>query len=521
MNVQSRRALNPAAVGLALLVCLIFARSVAGQASACTAERFALPAKGTEIAAAIVPKGAFVPPVSGGSSIAGLLPVPFASLSEFCRVSLTLRPTSDSDIKAEVWMPASGWNGKLLVVGNGGWGGVISYPALSTVLARGYATASTDAGHATSGGAFVLGHPEKYVDNAYRAVHETAAAAKSVVAAYYRRSPTRSYWNGCSTGGRQGLFEAQRFPEDFDGIVAGDPANPRTRLIAWQLTRVQATLANPATIIPPAAFPVIHEAVLKQCDGLDGLKDGLLSDPTRCHFDATVLACKAGASAACLTPEQVGAVEAVLKPLTDPRTGAEVFPSWEAGTELRWGAILDGQPSPLTLDFYRYAVFGDPNWNWRTFDASRDLAVAEDPARGLRDAVDPDISAFIQRGGKLLMYHGWADQLVPPRASVNYYSHVLSTLGGSTEARDGVRLFMLPGMGHCRGGEGPNVFDTITALEDWVERGKPPTRIVSRRFVGGTNDIERSRPICAYPEIAVYTGRGSIDDEAHFTCRVP
>ncbi len=366
------------------------------------------------------------------SRIGGAAVTPFASLPEFCRVAATLRPSPDSDIKIEVWMPASGWNGKFQAVGNGGWAGTISYPAMATVLARGYATASTDTGHASEGGAFVIGQPEKYVDFAYRAVHEMTVASKAIIAAHYGSSARFSYWNGCSTGGRQGLVEVQRFPDDYDGIIAGAAANPRTRLAAWQLTQVNAALKDPATMIPRDKLPVIHRAVVNACDALDGVTDGLISNPTACRFDPKVLACSSGAD--CLTDLQVETIRKLTTPKKDPRSGVEIFPSWEPGSELGWGTIIGGpEPIALTLDHYRYVVFADPKWDWRTFDLYRDLARAETLDNGTANATDPDLTRFARRGGKLLMYHGWSDQLVPPRASVNYYTSVMNKMGGAAK----------------------------------------------------------------------------------------
>ena len=233
-----------------------------------------------------VAAGAFTPPAGGrGPAGGGRAGGPFAALPAFCRVAATLTPTNDSDIKIEVWLPASGWNGKFQAVGNGGWAGAISYPAMAERLTRGYATSSTDTGHTGGSGRFALGHPEKFIDFAYRSEHEMTVKAKAIIDAFYGRAPQRSYWNGCSTGGRQGLTEAQRYPDDYDGIIAGAPANPRTHLNAWQLSIAQAMLKDPASFIPPAKYPMIHQAVVAACDALDGVKDGLIDDPPRCRFD--------------------------------------------------------------------------------------------------------------------------------------------------------------------------------------------------------------------------------------------
>jgi feruloyl esterase len=467
-----------------------------------------------------VAAGAFTPPAGGrgpaGGGRAGA--GPFATLPAFCRVAATMKPTSDSDIRIEVWLPSSGWNGKFQAVGNGGWAGTISYPAMATALKRGYATSSTDTGHVGATGSFALGHPEKFVDFAYRSEHEMTVKAKAIIDRYYGRAPQRSYWNGCSTGGRQGLAEAQRYPDDYDGIVAGASANPRTYLNSWQLSIAQAMLKNPASFIPPAKYPMIHQAVLAVCDALDGVKDGLITDPTRCRFDAKSLACHGEDTASCLTGAQVAAARTVMSPARNPRTGEEIFPGLEPGTELAWAGLVGGpEPVDLVLDQFRYVVFKDPTWDWRTFDLERDLAAANKVDAGTINAINPDLTRFAGHGGKLLMYHGWSDGLVAPRASVNYYTSVVKTMGGPAKTGEWVRLFMVPGMGHCGGGEGPNTFDAVAALEQWVEQGKAPDRIIASRPAGTAP--ERTRPLCPHPQVAAYVGTGSIDEAASFVCK--
>jgi feruloyl esterase len=477
----------------------------------------ALPHSAITMAQAVA-AGAFPQPAGGGAADGGAAAARlYPALPAFCRVAATLTPTSDSDIKIEVWLPASGWNGKLQAVGNGGWAGSISYAAMAAALARGYATSSTDTGHTGGRGSFALGHPEKFIDFAYRSEHEMTIAAKAIVDRYYGRAPQRSYWNGCSTGGRQGLAEAQRYPDDFDGIIAGASANPRTYLNAWQLSVAQAMLNDRASFIPPAKYPMIHQAVLNACDALDGVEDGLISDPTRCRFDPKSLECTGDDGPSCLTSAQVTAARTVMSPAKHARTGEEIFPGLEAGTELAWNFVGAPEPADLMLDHFRFIVFKDPNWNWRTFDLERDLAVANTVDSGTINAVNPDLSRFAGHGGKLLMYHGWSDGLVAPRASVNYYTSVVKKMGGAAKTAEWVRLFMVPGMGHCGGGEGPNTFDTVAALEQWVEQGKAPDRIVASRVTNGK--VERTRPLCPYPQVAVHTGSGSTNEAANFACR--
>jgi feruloyl esterase len=403
----------------------------------------------TVTTAEVVPPGGFKAPGGGGQNAAR-----FAALPSFCRVAATLKPSADSDIKMEVWMPASGWNGKFQAVGNGGWAGTISYPAMAQALARGYATTSTDTGHSTPGASFALGHPEKLIDYAYRSEHEMTVKAKTVVNAFYGTAPAKSYFNGCSTGGRQALIEATRFPEDFDGIIAGAAANPKTGLDTWRIAMGLALLKDPESRIMPEKYPAIHQAVMSACDALDGLKDGLIDDPTKCHFDPQVLTCKGAEGPGCLTPKQVQAARAIMGPARSPKTGAEIFPGFQPGNELMWGRMLGGtEPYETALDQFRYLVFNDPHWDWRTFDVDRDLARSEQTLKGLLTGIDPaSIRPFIDRGGKLLTYHGWSDQDIAPLASVNFYKGARQAIGDAKTGRS-LRLFMIPGMGHCGGAQ--------------------------------------------------------------------
>src|SRR5438105_7776390 len=287
------------------------------------------------------------------------------NLPAFCRVAATLKPSSDSDVKVEVWLPANGWNGKFQAVGNGGWAGAISYPAMADALRGGYATASTDTGHVGGRGTFALDHPEKLIDFSWRSEHEMTVTAKAVIQAFYGNAPRLSYWNGCSTGGRQGLKEAQKFPDDYDGIIAGAPAN-RTAISLWIAAAV---LKDPASYIPPAKYPVIHQAVLDACDLRDGVKDGLVEDPTRCKFDPKVLLCKNGDGPSCLTAPQVDAAKKIYASAVNPRTGQVLFPSLVPGSELNWGVQAAGpEPSANIFDHFKYVVFKNPAWDWRTFD---------------------------------------------------------------------------------------------------------------------------------------------------------
>jgi feruloyl esterase len=492
--------------------------TLASPASAATCESLrslSLP-NVTVTQAVVVGAGQFSPPGPGGAVVPAA-----AKLPGFCRVAATMTPTRDSDIKIEVWMPGQDWNGKFLGVGNGGWAGSINYPVMADALGRGYAVASTDTGHSGNAGdaSFALGHPEKLIDFGYRAVHEMTAAAKAFVRAFYDAAPSFSYWNGCSTGGKQGLTEAQRFPADYDGIIAGAPANNWTRLMTGLLWAGRATLSDPESRIPAEKFAVLNRASLHACDAQDGVADGVIENPRSCRFDPQVVKCKEGDGADCLTAAQVDAAKKIYGPATNPRTGEELFPGLPPGSEPGWGPAAGGPaPFPIPDSHFKYVVFEDPKWDFRTLDFDRDVARAEHVDNGTLTAISPDLNAFIKRGGRLLLYHGWNDQLISAQNSVNYYESVRSTVGAAL-TDTAVRLFMAPGMTHCSGGPGPNQADWLAALEQWVERGDAPTRIIASRSANGV--VDRTRPLCAYPQVAQYSGQGSTDDAANFSCVAP
>jgi feruloyl esterase len=466
------------------------------------------------IAAQTVPAGAFTPP--GNTANAPAL-ASYNNLPAFCRVTATLTPSNDSEIKIEVWLPSSGWNSKLQSVGNGGWAGVISYSALADALAGGYASVSTDTGHTGNSGSFAFGHPEKMIDFAYRSEHEMTVAAKAIIAAFYGHGPDISYWNGCSTGGRQGLAEAQRYPSDFNAIIAGAPANNRTHLYAWSLSVAQTMHKDEASYIPPSKYAAIHKAVLDACDALDGLKDGLIGDPRLCHFDPKVLLCKGADGPSCLTAPQVNSARAIYTAAKNPRTGQEIYPGLEPGSELGWA--INGGPQPLSYatDGFKYITFKNLDWDYHTLNLDSDVALADEVDNGATTAMDSNLKDFFGHGGKLMMYHGWSDPNLSPLNTINYYQSVLKTMGGAAE--DSIRLFMFPGMGHCRGGEGPDAFDAVGTLAQWFEKGQAPSQLLASHRVNGV--VDRTRPICAYPQVAAYKGAGSIDDAANFICKAP
>ena len=437
------------------------------------------------------------------------------NLPPFCRVAADLKPTPDSDIHIEVWLPVVQWNGKFLSIGSGGWGGSIAYGEMADALRRGYATSATDDGHAGPSASFLVGHPEKFIDFAYRAEHEMTVEAKALIHAFYGSSPRHSYWNGCSGGGREGLLQGSRYPDEFDGIIAGDPADIRRN--SWALELAIQTFKDPEAYIPSAKYPMIHRTVLEACDAKDGLKDGLIESPESCYVDFKSLQCKTADGPDCLTASQVQTAQTMTSPVTT-RTGKTLFPRVEPGTELRWSRVAGGpEPADLFLDEFRYVVYQNPNWDWRTFDLERDSAKAHAIDENV-DELNPDLRAFAKHGGKLLLYHGWADQQVAPGFSVEFYKSVLDRSGDPEHASDWVRLFMAPGMAHCSGGEGPDTFDKINIMEQWVEQGKAPEQIIAAHKSAGKTD--RTRPLCPYPQVASYKGTGSIDEAANFSCHL-
>jgi feruloyl esterase len=383
-------------------------------------------------------------------------------------------------------------------------------------LRRGYATSSTDTGHAGGSASFALGHPEKLADFGYRSVHEMTTKAKAMVAAYYGNAPRLSYWNGCSAGGRQGMKEVQRFASDYDGVVAGAPAVDWTGRAGQSLRVAQMLHADEAGYIPAAKYPAIHNAVLQACDALDGVKDGVLENPRLCRFDPKVLECKAGDEPTCLTKPQVETARRIYAASTNPQTKREIT-SLEPGSELGWATWGGQQPLGISADMFKFVVFKDPNWDFKTFNWDKDIVLAEQADGGTINALDANLKPFFDRGGKLLHYHGWADPQISPGNSVAYYKSVLEANGGAGKVQNSYRMFMVPGMSHCGGGDGPNTFDMVSALEQWVEKKSAPTQIVASRIRDGK--VDRTRPLCPYPQVATYKGTGSTDEAANFVCK--
>jgi feruloyl esterase len=479
----------------------------------------------------MVPAGPSSAPAGpgGGTNAAAILPA-------HCEVKGTIRPSKDSEIKFALWLPATAWNGKYRQEGNGGWAGTIPYRSMIDPLTRGYATAATDDGH--EGGLdanWAVGHPERLIDFGYRAVHETSVQAKAIVRAFYGRDPSLSYFAGCSDGGREALMEAQRYPEDFNGILAGAPASNWSHLFTGFIWNERAALDNPGGSIPPAKLPALQNAVLAACDDQDGLKDGLLSDPRSCRFDPAVLLCKATEDSSCLTAAQVDTVKKIYSGAKNPQTGEQIFHGWPYGAEAapgNWSAWMTPANPAGAIQFmfgntyYGQVVFEDPKWDFRGFDFDRDVRFGDAKVGAVLNATSPDLRSFRAEGGKLLQYHGWGDAAISALSSIDYYDTVQTFLSTFPDARsaagrstsDFYRLFMIPGMGHCGGGLGPDNFDAFTPLETWVEKGIAPTQLIGAGTVVGDPSRKMTRPICAYPSVARFNGTGDVNDAASFVC---
>ncbi|HEX3660466.1 MAG TPA: tannase/feruloyl esterase family alpha/beta hydrolase [Acidobacteriaceae bacterium] len=472
--------------------------------------------------------------------------IPFRRLPAFCRVVLSLTPAQDSDIAIELWLPIHQWNGRLMGVGNGGFAGEIDYRGLATAVGLGYATAATNTGHQGSftDAEWALGHPEKVIDFGYRAIHLMTTDSKTILKDFYAAAARYSYFESCSTGGRQALMEAQRFPADYNGILAGAPANNWTMLMTNAVVASQALSQTPASYISPAKLPAIHSAVLAACDAQDGVRDGILNDPRRCHFDPSVLLCRGHDNDQCLTQPQVTALRTIDSGLRD-RDGHPIYPGYEPGGELGsddgWAAWLLG-PAPgnslisrFGTRYFRDMVYSNPQWSPEPFNVTQALQDAEKKTGEILNATNPDLRQFADRGGKLILYHGWSDAAIPPVSTINYYNDVRRKMGSGRTDKF-VRLYMAPGMQHCELGPGPNSFgqngpssasgaenarhDIRLALQAWVEDAVAPSSIIAAKYAGDAagGKIVMTRPLCAYPLAARYNGTGDPDQASSFVC---
>ena len=466
-------------------------------------------------------------------------PVVLRDLPRFCKVVGTSRPSADSQIGFEVWLPEK-WNGRYQQLGNGGWAGSIFYQRMGPSLAHGFVVAATDDGHRGSplDASWALGHPEKLVDFGSRAVHETNIAARALSAAFYGHAPKYAYFNGCSDGGREALISAQRFPYDFDGWIVGAPANDWSTLLAGLLRDAQ--LANEASF-SSVQLKLLSQAALRACDAADGVSDGIISNPRACHFDPHSLLCKPGQTQSCLTVAQADAANAIYRGMSDPKSGVQIFPGryGTMGTESdQWPAWIAGPDAAglaIASSHFKYVVYAEPTLDVTHLDPLRARNDSRDRADAVLSAMDPNLERVRAKGKKIIQYHGWSDTAIPADFSVTYYNAVAARLGG--DIRDFYRLFLAPGMAHCNGGPGPNAFgggdnpgavfdaehDVIAAIERWVEEGHAPERIIATKFEGDDPHakVVTARPLCVYPQIAQYKGSGNTTDPANFDCAAP
>jgi hypothetical protein len=467
---------------------------------------------------------------------------PLPVTTSYCRVNATLSSGPGSVIHAEVWLPLpEAWNEKLVDVGNGGYGGSLGPPRLTmrTIIGKGYAIAADDLGHEGDGASgedasWALKRPERIADYGYAANHLTAVFAKALVAKYYGAKARYAYFQGCSDGGREALMEAQRYPEDFVGIVAGAPANAWTRLMTAFAWDARAMSKTPQSMLLKEKLELIQAEALRQCDALDGVKDGVIEDPRACKFDPTPLLCKAAESATCLTQAQLDALNAVYQGPRDPNSGAQITAGYPAGAEAvpgTWELWISGpkaQHGSFAASFFRDFVFEDPNWSLQDLDFHRDPKIADEKMAALLNSDNPDLAPFKNNGGRLILYHGWADAAITPYNTIQYFESVQSKMGAGS-VQQFARLYMVPGMSHCLGGPGPNSFDMLDALDNWVSHGGAPGAIIASKFKNDyaqflnlpTGAALRTRPLCPFPQVAHWDGRGSTDVAASFQCAVP
>src|ERR1700756_2569670 len=466
----------------------------------------------------------------------------YKSLPAFCRIVAEAKPTSDSDIKLEVWLPVSGWNGKLQGIGNGGLAGLIDAMPLARSVKNGHPATASDAGHTGSpiDAAWAIGHPEKVVDFGHRGIHEMTRVAKALIQAYYAKAPARSYFAGCSDGGREALMEAQRYPEDYDGILAGAPANNWTPLLTTAAYDTQALTLDAASFIPQKKIPTIAAAVNVACDELDGVKDGILNDPRQCHFDPATIQCKAEDSDKCLTAAQVTALKKLYAGTVDSQ-GHVVYPGYLPGAEEGqggWGLWITGPAPAKSLmaffgnGFFSGFVYEKPDWDYKTFKVDADLQAANEKTAQALTATDANLKPFKARGGKLILYHGWNDPAITALNTINYDDSVIKRMG-QKDVDSFVRLYMAPGVQHCGGGPGADSFGAVgdlkfddpqhsldASLEQWVEKGTAPSTVIASKFEGqDRTHAKMTRPLCPYPQAAKYKGSGDTNDAANFVCQ--
>src|SRR5437016_719701 len=532
-------------VGTVLLSCAAYGQNRPYSPQSC--ERLAqLELPGAKILLAqTVAAGAFTPP--SNSTPRPVVDASFyKTLGAFCRFMAVAMPSADSSIQVEVWMPVndqngSAWNGKLQGQGNGGFAGEIGYHQMGIAVHQGYATVGTDTGHSGAGtdASWALEHLEKVTDYGYRGIHEMTLVAKAAIKAFYGKDPQHSYFKGCSNGGRQALMEAQRFSGDYDGILAGAPANYFTHLLTKALADAQATTLDPASYIPSSKLPAIARAVNAACDAQDGVTDGILNDPRQCHFDPGTMLCKEGESGKCLTAGQVTTLKKLYEGPDDAK-GRKIFPGYLPGAEEGpggWETWITG-PAPgksllfaFSGGYFSNVVYGKADWNYKDAGVDQAMKAADEKTAQMLNATGANLTAFKARGGKLILYHGWNDSAISALNTINYYNDVVSEMG-ARETEAFARLYMVPGMQHCAGGPGTDSFgqgaagardaqhNVELALEEWVEKGIAPSAIVATKYEDGepSKGAKMTRPLCPYPQIAKYKGEGDTNDAGNFVC---
>jgi feruloyl esterase len=431
----------------------------------------------------------------------------------FCRVAGFI----EDEIGFEVWLPAE-WNGRLQNVGNGGYAGSFNYRAANEAMAAGYAAGTTDVGHRDEpgggfGASWAENRPDRVENFGHRAHHLLAVVSKEIVAARYGRPEEYAYYTGCSSGGWQGLTEIQKYPADYDAIAIGAPAQNfvRKETISMWMARAVPEEAS----LSQEQAELVSETALNYCDAVDGVEDGIVSMPLQCDFDPARLACGSGTdAAACLSPAQVETARLAFGPRTTDG-GLALYPGSSFGTTIR--AIRGGgtgQPGALL----RYLT-SDYEWSADTFDADRDIAELEARYDDMLGATNPDLRAFAERGGKMILWHGWTDPGIPAFNTLGYMQTVEQEMG--KEAVDEfVRVYMAPGVNHCGGGVGPNQWDMLTPLVSWLEEGVAPTSIVAAS-VDADGETTRTRPLCPHPQVARYDGQGDPDVASSFACAAP
>src|SRR5579885_3050683 len=446
---------------------------------------------------------------------------PIGELPVFCRVVATLRPSADSNIGVELWLPQRGWNGRLLGTGSGGFGGFIFYEELAAGLRKGYAVVNADMGLSVppeKDQAVFANRPYRWVDWAYRSTHVMTIFAKRIISVYYGRGASHSYFLGCSTGGGQALAEAQRYPEDYDGLIGGAPPNNRTGVHLSILWNFISTHRSAGAYIPPAKALLLEKAVVAKCDGLDGVRDGIIADPRRCHFNPATLQCTGSDATSCLTAEQVKTAQLLYSGPKNPRTGQPLYPGVTLGSEGDW-IISFGRPNDVQPPFAPIFewVFGT-QWSWRTFDFDKQATEFVRELGTRVNSIDPNLDRLADLGHKLLIYHGWGDALVMPGASVDYWNAVAARTHQTPDSY--YRLFMVPGMYHCSDGPGADNFDPLSAMVDWVEHEVAPDQIIATKYAQ-SGAVRFQRLLCPYPQIATYRGHGDINQAASYRCVQP